>query len=139
MGAAIISTRVFRPLCGIRLVRVPGERGLSGDPDPFYDTFVLPLAARAVVAGIVLGVFDSLAEEPAGPGDLAERLGLDPLGVDALCTALVSLGYLELDDGDRVRVSPAVAPRGRRLRPRSSGGGSASALPCRSQRPRRGG
>ena len=85
-------------------------RGLSGDPDPFYDTFVLPLAARAVVAGITLGVFDSLAAEPASPAELAARLGLDPLGVDALCTALVSLGYLELDDG-RCHVSAGVAPR----------------------------
>ena len=85
-------------------------RGLSGDPDPFYDTFVLPLAARAVVAGITLGVFDSLAAEPASPAELAARLGLDPLGVDALCTALVSLGYLELEDG-RCHVSAGVAPR----------------------------
>jgi SAM-dependent methyltransferase len=87
------------------------ERGLSGDPDPFYDTFVLPLAARAVGAAIRLGVFDSLAAEPASPAELAGRLGLDPLGVGALCRALVSLGYLERGEHGTCRVSPAVAPR----------------------------
>ncbi len=88
---------------------MPEPRGLSGAPDPFYDTFVLPLAARAVMAAITLGVFDSLAEEPADAKALADRLDLDPPGVDALVTALVSLGYLELDGG-RARVSAAVSP-----------------------------
>lgn len=88
---------------------MPEPRSLSGAPDPFYDTFVLPLAARAVMAAIGLGIFDSLAEEPADAASLAERLELDPLGVDALFTALVSLGYLEREDG-RARLAPDVAP-----------------------------
>ena len=88
---------------------MPDPRGLSGPPDPFYDTFVLPLAGRAVVAAIGLGIFDSLAAEPARAGELAERLGLDPAGAAALCEALVSLGYLRLER-DRLHVADGVAP-----------------------------
>lgn len=118
MGAAIISTRVQR-LCAPDYTRaVPEPRGLSGAPDPFYDTFVLPLAARAVMAGIALGLFDSLADEPADAASLAERLNLDPLGVDVLVTALVSLGYLE-PEGGRVRLSPAVSSQVLRGSPES--------------------
>ncbi|MEA2373749.1 MAG: hypothetical protein QOD53_212 [Thermoleophilaceae bacterium] len=67
-----------------------------------------PIAARAVMAAIELGVLDSLAEEPAGTAQLAERLGLDPVGVEALSSALISLGYLERD-GERLRVSAGAA------------------------------
>jgi SAM-dependent methyltransferase len=79
-------------------------------PDPFGDTFVTPIAARAVVAAISLGVFDSLAQEPAEPGALAARLGLDPVGVEPLATALIALGYLEHDPAGALRVSQAAAP-----------------------------
>jgi SAM-dependent methyltransferase len=72
-------------------------------PDPFHDTFVAPIAARAVVAAIELGVLDALAEEPATASELAERLGLDPVGVEALAAALVSLGYLEADGNGTLR------------------------------------
>lgn len=67
-----------------------------------------PIAARAVMAAIELGLLDSLAAEPAAAGELAERLDLDPIGVDALATALVSLGYLERDGG-RLHVSAEAA------------------------------
>ncbi|HEX5309560.1 MAG TPA: methyltransferase dimerization domain-containing protein, partial [Solirubrobacteraceae bacterium] len=88
---------------------MPDPRGLSGPPDPFYDTFVLPLAGRAVLAAVGLGVFDSLAAEPSGAAVLAERLRLDPTGMAALCEALVSLGYLRVE-GDRLQVVETVAP-----------------------------
>ena len=77
-------------------------------PDPFEDTFVAPIAARAVVTAIALGVFDSLAREPAEPGALADRLGLDPVGMEPLATALVSLGYLECDELGVLRPSRAA-------------------------------
>jgi SAM-dependent methyltransferase len=48
-----------------------------------------------VTAAVTLGVFDALAEEGAAVSGLAERLGLDPLGMEALAAALVALGYLE--------------------------------------------
>ena len=77
------------------------------EPDPFQDTFTGLIAARAVTTAVMLGVFDALHGQPVAGRELAERLGLDPLGVDALVTALVTLGYLdELGDG-RVANAPA--------------------------------
>lgn len=89
----------------VPLARTPHHTSV---PDPFEDTFLTPIAARAVIAGIELGVLDSLAERPAASGDLAQRLGLDPVGVEALAAALVALGYLERD-GDRLSVSADAA------------------------------
>jgi 2-polyprenyl-3-methyl-5-hydroxy-6-metoxy-1,4-benzoquinol methylase len=47
--------------------------------------------------GIRLGVFDCLAEGPAGAADVAERLRVDPRGTLILLNALVAIGLLELD------------------------------------------
>jgi SAM-dependent methyltransferase len=71
--------------------------------DPFVDTFVNLVAARAVITATTAGVFDSLAEEAATPAELAGRLGLDPQGAETLCTALVALGYVDRGDGGRLR------------------------------------
>jgi SAM-dependent methyltransferase len=73
-------------------------------PDPFLDTFTALVAARAVTTAVMLGVFDALHEAPATPAELAERLGLDPLGAETLLTALTALGYVE-GDGERARNS----------------------------------
>jgi SAM-dependent methyltransferase len=86
------------------------------EPDPFDDTFTGLIAARAVTTAVMLGVFEALHERPSSGPELAERLGLDPLGVDTLVTALATLGYLE-DAGDG-RV--ANAPTSERLLVRSS-------------------
>ena len=59
------------------------------------DAFRGPISGRALSLAITLGVFDALAEEPATPRALAERLGLDPVGAETLLTALQALGYLE--------------------------------------------
>src|SRR5687767_5559633 len=75
------------------------------------------LAARAVISGCTLGVFDALAERPATPDGVAEDLGLDPLGVETLLTALRSLGYVEASGADGTLVPTDVA---RRLLVRSS-------------------
>ena len=78
------------------------------EPDPFQDTFTGLIAARAVTSAVMLGVFEALHELPSSRPELAERLGLDPLGVDTLVTALATLGYLE-DFGDgRVRNASAT-------------------------------
>jgi SAM-dependent methyltransferase len=74
---------------------VPDRR----DPDPFQDTFTGLIAARAVTTAVMLGVFEALHERPSSRPELAERLGLDPLGVGTLVTALATLGYLD-DAGD---------------------------------------
>jgi SAM-dependent methyltransferase len=86
-----------------------------GEPDPFLDSFTGLIAARALSSAAMLGVFDALEEGAASPGELAERLGLDPLGTETLLTALLTLGYLEQEDG-RLRNSPVS----RRLLVRSS-------------------
>jgi SAM-dependent methyltransferase len=64
-------------------------------PDPFLDTFTGLVAARAVTTAVMLGVFEALHETPAAPAELAERLGLDPLGAETLVTALAALGYVD--------------------------------------------
>jgi SAM-dependent methyltransferase len=55
----------------------------------------------------MLVIFDALAERRASPSELAERLGLDLLGVDTLLTTLPSLGYLEWN-GERLRNAPVA-------------------------------
>jgi SAM-dependent methyltransferase len=70
------------------------------EPDPFLDSFTGLVAARALTSATMLGVFDALHEAPASPAELAERLGLDPLGADTLLTTLSTLGYVRAD-GER--------------------------------------
>ncbi len=77
------------------------------EPDPFVDSFTHAVAARALQTAVMLGVFDALEERPAVEAELAERLGLDPLGTDALAAALLTLGYLERD-GVRLRNAPVA-------------------------------
>jgi SAM-dependent methyltransferase len=76
-------------------------------PDPFEDTFTGLIAARAVSVGAELGVFDALSEAEASPGELAERLALDPMGAESLLGALAVLGYLERSEG-RFRNTPVA-------------------------------
>lgn len=82
----------------------------AGDPDPFQQSFVALLAARALITATSLGLFDALAEAPAAPEALATRLDLDPLGVATLLSALRSLGYVEGAADGALRPS-AVAAR----------------------------
>jgi SAM-dependent methyltransferase len=81
---------------------------VAAGPDPFQDSFAGMIAARALISGCTLGIFDALAEEPADPGGLASRLGLDEVGVAALLDALRSLGYVE-EEGGRLRCAPVAA------------------------------
>lgn len=52
-------------------------------------------AARAVMAGTALGVFDALRETPLPAPDLAARCGLDADAAAVLLEALAALGVLE--------------------------------------------
>jgi Dimerisation domain len=65
------------------------------EPDPFEDTFIAMAGARAVITATRLGVFDALADEAAAAPAVADRLGLERTGVEALLTALAAEGYLE--------------------------------------------
>jgi SAM-dependent methyltransferase len=79
------------------------------EPDPFLDSFTGLVVARALSTATMLGVFDALAEGPACPAELAERLALDPLGTETLLTTLLTLGYLEAEDDGRLRNSAVSA------------------------------
>jgi hypothetical protein len=53
-------------------------------------------AARAIITATRLGVVASLAGEPATADAVARGLRLELAGVEALLTALMTLGYLEV-------------------------------------------
>jgi SAM-dependent methyltransferase len=77
-------------------------------PDPFEQSFVGLVSARAVTAAVTLGLFEELAAAgPLGAAELAGRLELQVEGVEALLTALATLGYVRLEDG-RYRAEPVV-------------------------------
>jgi SAM-dependent methyltransferase len=76
--------------------------GQRSEPDPFIDAFTGLIVARSLTTAVLLGVFDALHEAPATSDELAERLGLHPLGTETLLTTLTTLGYVE-QDGERVR------------------------------------
>jgi SAM-dependent methyltransferase len=78
------------------------------EPDPFLDGFTGLVAARALSTAVILGVFEALHERPSSGAELAERLGLDPLGAETLVTALTTLGYLEDDGGGRLGNAPVA-------------------------------
>jgi SAM-dependent methyltransferase len=77
----------------------------DSEPDPLADGFTGPIAGRALNCAVTLGLFDELHGQSASPAELAERLGVDPLGTETLTTALLALGYLELAGG-RLRNAP---------------------------------
>ena len=76
------------------------------EPDPLADSFTAAIAARALTSAVELGLFEALSQRPATAAELAERLKLDPLGTDTLCTALLSLGYLERSAGGALSNAP---------------------------------
>ena len=73
------------------------------EPDPFLDTFTGLIAARAVTTAAILGVFEALHERPSDAAELADRLGLDPLGAETLLATLSTLGYVENGGDGRAR------------------------------------
>jgi SAM-dependent methyltransferase len=66
-------------------------------PLPLLEGYLAFMAARAVMAGTRLGLYEALEERPATAAALAERLGLDPAGTETLLIALHAQGYLERD------------------------------------------
>jgi hypothetical protein len=55
--------------------------------------------SRMLLAGAKLGVFDALAEGPAGAATLAPKLSLSQEGLERLLRALNGAGYLKRDRG----------------------------------------
>jgi SAM-dependent methyltransferase len=62
-------------------------------PQPFYEAYMAPIAARALIAATRLGLIAALAEHPASPTELAGSLGLDEETVELVLCALLNLGY----------------------------------------------
>lgn len=68
-------------------------------PSPYFDAYLAPMAARAVMAATSLGVFAALAEQSDDAAGLARRTGLIEDRLEVLLAALVTLGYLRLRRG----------------------------------------
>jgi ubiquinone/menaquinone biosynthesis C-methylase UbiE len=68
-------------------------------PSPYFDAYLGPMAARAVMAATSLGVFAALAERSDDPAGLARRTGLVEHRLEVLLGALVTLGYLRCRRG----------------------------------------
>src|SRR5262245_13205343 len=73
-------------------------------PIPVLDTLFGMLKARAVMAGVSLGIFEGLALEAHTAASLASALKLNTECLDMLLRTLVFCGYLELD-GERFSLS----------------------------------
>jgi SAM-dependent methyltransferase len=68
-------------------------------PNALFEGYFAHMMSRTLMAGVSLGVFDALEARPDNPRAVAERLDLDPQGVDALLVALHTMGYVEQRDG----------------------------------------
>ena len=63
-------------------------------PVPLVETHAAANLARAIMAGVELGLFDALAEAPLDPRATAARCGTSPEATGLLMGALASSGYL---------------------------------------------
>lgn len=91
-----------RPEGPIELIgAIAGRLGVPAAqiPAPIFEAYFAPMMARTIMAGVRLGIFEALEERPDDATGLAERLELDPRGVDALLIALHTMGYVELGNG----------------------------------------
>lgn len=68
-------------------------------PTPMLLGYWGMMSSRALIAGVELGVFDLLAEEPGSAKDIAASLGTDPTGTEALLNALNGFGFLRRSRG----------------------------------------
>ncbi|MGH2833394.1 MAG: methyltransferase [Solirubrobacteraceae bacterium] len=62
-------------------------------PQPFYEAYMAPMGARALIAATRLGLIAALAEHPASSAELASELELDEESVELVLCALLNLGY----------------------------------------------
>jgi len=64
------------------------------------------MGSKALLSAVELGVFTALAEKPLDLDALRERIGIDRRGAADFFDALVALGLLERDQGDRYTNTP---------------------------------
>jgi SAM-dependent methyltransferase len=86
-------------------------------PEPLITTQLAFTMARAIMAGVDLGLYDALEAGPLDADEIAKRCMLDPRATRALCAALVGCDYLG-HDGRSGRY--ALRPVARRWLLRSS-------------------
>ncbi len=63
-------------------------------PTPVFHTLVPVLAARALLAGTKVGVFEALGQNPLTAADVAAKLGTEGEATGKLLNAMTGLGYL---------------------------------------------
>jgi len=63
-------------------------------PTPVFHTLMPVLAARALLVGTKLGVFETLGQDPLTAAGVAAKLGTEPGATGKLLNALTGLGYL---------------------------------------------
>src|SRR5215470_968311 len=63
-------------------------------PTPVFHTLMPMVAARALLVGTKLGVFEALGRDPLTAADVAAKLGTEPAATEKLLNALTGLGYL---------------------------------------------
>ncbi len=68
-------------------------------PSPLMFGFWGMASSRVLMAGVELGVFEALAARPLNASELAEEIGCDPIGTEALANALNGFGYLRRRSG----------------------------------------
>jgi hypothetical protein len=76
-------------------------------PSPLLLGFWGMASSRTLMAGVALGVFESLSEGPRTAEEVAEATGCDPVGTEALLNALNGFGYIRRRRG-RYANRPAV-------------------------------
>jgi hypothetical protein len=91
-------------------------------PDRIVQLGLAFRAAKALLSAAELGVFTALAEEPLDLEALRAAIGIEQRGARDFFDALVALGMLERDDGDRYRNTPETALYLDRRKPSYIGG-----------------
>ncbi len=76
-------------------------------PGILLDASMAAFTVEAVTAGMELGVFDELREEPLDADTLADRTNANPEGIEILLRTLVPLGYVT-QAGDTYRLTKAA-------------------------------
>ena len=80
----------------------------AADPQIVLDLIDAFRGSKAMFTAVSLGIFDRLADSPAGIGHLAEVSGCDRDALERLLDACVALGLLGRD-GDRYRNQPVAS------------------------------
>ena len=76
-------------------------------PVTIVDTHIAFMRARAIMVGVKLGIFESLAAGPAAAQDVAEKCATSAAGTLKLLNALVGAGYLRFRSG-RYALAPVA-------------------------------